>query len=443
MTGRPVPLTAATLFSILAVLLIAAVSISAEPLANIGVVRPTTRQKVIIAIPDFQPKPGSSLLPKNILIDVIYNDLELSGYFVKPGNQKFVEDNQRLDERKGSIDFAEWARLNASFLVKGTYTAQGNSLEAECMLYEVPSGKIIFGRKFTGYTAGEHRTLAHRIADEIVKYITGEAGIANTKIVFISTRTGSKEVFAMDSDGFNQHPLTLDRSLDCTPCWGANGTEIYYTTYKDFNPDLAGVSMSGGTPWWISRLPGFNLAPAWSEKAQRIALTLGKDGNSEIYTMDRTGKSLKRLTFNRAIDASPSWSPEGNQIVFTSDRDGSPQIYVMNSEGFGVKRLTFQGTYNDSAVWSPKGDKIAFVARLGGIFDIYLMNVDGTNWVQLTQNQDNNEDPSWAPDGQHLAFTSNRTGKPQVYVMCIDGTGQRQLTFEGTNTSPSWSPAMP
>jgi TolB protein len=438
-----VPLTVAQ-FLVLTICFLLLVSSSvAEQVANLGVVRPTARQKVIIAIPDFQAKPGSALLPKNLIIDVIYNDLELSGYFVKPSNQKFVEENDRLDQRKGSIDYAEWTRLGASFLLKGNYSAQGNNLEAECVFNEVPSGKLIFGRAFTGYTADENRLLAHRIADEIVKYVTGEAGIANTKIVFTSSRTGNKEVLSMDADGFNQRPLTHDRSLDCTPCWGAKGTEIYYTTYKDFNPDLAGVSINGGTPWWISRLPGLNISPCWSEKAQRNVLTLGKDGNSEIYTMDRGGKSLKRLTFDRAIDSSPSWSPEGNQIIFTSDRDGSPQIYVMNSEGLGLRRVTFQGTYNDSAVWSPRGDKIAFAARLYGTFNIYLMNTDGTNWIQLTENQGNNEDPSWAPDGQHLTFTSNRTGRHQVYVMSIDGTAQRQLTSEGTNNSPAWSPFMP
>jgi TolB protein len=438
------PLTAATLLVALMILAapVPAASAPDEPY-NIGIVRPTARQKVIIAIPKFQPKPGSSMLSENLLIDIIYNDLELSGYFVKPKNQDFVEQNHRQDEKTGKIDFVEWARLNAAFLLKGKYSAQGNNLEAECILYDVVSGKRIFGRAFTDYNMDEYRVLAHRISDEIVRYVTGERGIAATKISFISNRTGNKEVFIMDADGANQRQLTNDRSLGCTPCWGAKATELYYTSYKDFNPDLCGVNVNASSSWFISRLPGFNLSPCWSEKSQRLVLTLGKDGNSEIYTMTRNGNSLKRLTFNRAIDASPSWSPEGNQIIFTSDRDGSPQLYLMNSEGFGVKRVTFQGTYNDSAVWSPKGDRIAFVARLHGVFNIYVMNIDGTDWVQLTANQGNNEDPSWAPDGQHIVFTSNRTGRDQIYVMCIDGTAQQQLTFKGANHSSAWSPFLP
>jgi len=410
---------------------------------DIGVVRPIVRVREIIAIPNFNAKGASAFKDPALLTNIIYNDLELSGYFKRPEHLEFVDQNHRADKRTGKIEFGEWLRLPAAFLLKGIYTLSDDQLEVDCLLYDVASGKRIFGKTFSGYTLAEHRILAHRIADLIIKYITHEEGIANTKILFVSSRLGHKEIFIMDADGHNQHPLTAERSLTATPCWGANATEAYFTTYRDFNPDLCGVYSNGGKLWFISRRPGFNISPAWSEKAQRIALTFGKDGNSEIYTMDRNGQQPKRLTFNRAIDSSPSWSPQGNQIAFTSDRSGQPQLYIIDSEGYNARRLTFKGTYNDSAAWSPKGNKIAFTARHLGVFNIYLMDLETSDWIQLTHNQGNNEGPSWAPDGQHIVFTSDRTGTQQIYVMCIDGSGQTPLTSTGMNHSPAWSPAMP
>ncbi len=421
----------------------AAPPITPGEVIDIGVVRPIVRVREIIAIPNFDLKGASAFKDPALLTNIIYNDLELSGYFSHPEHPEFVEQNHRADKRTGKIEFGEWVRLPAAFLLKGTYNLSDDQLRVDCLLYDVASGKRIFGKTFSGYTLAEHRTLAHRIADLIIKYITHEEGIANTKILFVSSRLGHKEIFIMDADGYNQHPLTAERSLTATPCWGANVTEAYFTTYRDFNPDLCGVYSNGGKLWFISRRPGFNISPAWSEKAQRIALTLGKDGNSEIYTMDRNGQQLKRLTFNRAIDSSPSWSPQGNQIAFTSDRSGQPQLYIMDSEGFNARRLTFKGTYNDSAVWSPKGNKIAFTARYLGVFNIYLLDLETSDWIQLTHNQGNNEGPSWAPDGQHLVFASDRTGTQQIYVMCIDGSGQTPLTSAGMNHSPAWSPAIP
>ena len=53
------------------------------------------------------------------------------------------------------------------------------------------------------------RTVAHRFADEIIDRLGGGInGIAETKIYFVSSRSGSKEIWVMDYDGQNQHPVT-------------------------------------------------------------------------------------------------------------------------------------------------------------------------------------------------------------------------------------------
>ena len=396
-----------------------------------------------IAVPNFSRHSESLPLKPGALSKVIYRDLELSGFFRKPENQEFVNQTSRSDIRNEKIDFKEWRRLGSSFLVKGTYLLTPEELSAQCFLYDVKTNQRIFGKKFTGFKKKDYRRLAHQISDEIVKYIAHVSGIASTKIVFISDRgsdKNNKEVFIMDADGYNQRPLTGDGSLAATPCWGARGTEIYYTSYKEYNPDLWVIRLKDGKTGVVSSYPGFNLSPAWSPESKRIALTLSKDGNSEIYIMGPRGENLKRITFHKAIDSSPCWSPDGEQIVFTSDRTGMPQVYLTDSEGLDVKRLTFKGSYNDSPVWSPKGDKIAYVSRSSGYFHIFLMNEDGSNRIQLSSGRSNNEDPCWAPDGEHLAFTSDRTGKTQIYMMNIRTAEPVQLTFEGSNQSPAWSP---
>ena len=48
--------------------------------------------------------------------------------------------------------------------------------------------------------------MAHQFADEIISRLGGGInGIAETKIYFVSSRTGSKEIWVMDYDGQNQH----------------------------------------------------------------------------------------------------------------------------------------------------------------------------------------------------------------------------------------------
>ncbi|OQB22577.1 MAG: translocation protein TolB [candidate division BRC1 bacterium ADurb.Bin183] len=409
---------------------------------NVIHIRPSDKFVATIAIPDFKPVAGSEGVKSGLFQEIIYRDLEISGYFTRVKNEQFVAQTNAADEKSGSINFQEWNRLGANFLLKSTFNLSGNTLSSECFFYDVKTNQRVFGKNFDGYTREQYRRMAHRIADEIIRYVSQEQGIASTRIAYISQIGKAKEVYIMDADGFGFMPLTRDGNLAATPCWGLGAAEIYYTSYKEYNPDLWLVRLTDGKAGVVSSHPGFNLSPAWCEKAQKMALTLSKDGNSEIYTMDHRGGNLKRLTYNKAIDASPSWSPEGNRIAFTSDRTGRPQIFVMDSEGLNVKKLTNQGSYNESPAWSPKGDRIAFVSRIEGRFHIFLMDTDGSNWVRLTTGNSNNEDPCWAPDGRHIAFTSDRSGRMQIYVMNDDGSNIVQLTKEGTNQSPSWSPFM-
>jgi TolB protein len=407
---------------------------------------PTQAEQTRIAIPTFDVPQGQSggQTPPEFMRDIIYRDLEWFGQFERIPNQQFIDQTHRRDERDNKINVREWQMLGGrlDFVLKGRYWIEGNMYTADCFLYDMNYGTKTFGRR---YRNTDPRALAHQVSEDVIKFVFKDAvGITRTRILFVSQRGGlkNKEVFLMDADGQSQRQVTRDTRGASTPCWGKNGTEIYYTAYKDVNPDLLGFQLGTSQEWYISRRPGLNYSASWCPRSERIALTLGLNGNDEIYTMDRSGntQSLKRLTQSAGIDTSPCWSPDGNRIVFNSSRTGYPQIYVMNADGGGTTQLTRQGNYNTSPAWSPKGDRIAFVARSGGTMDIYTMNPDGSDWRRLTQNQGNNEDPSWAPDGQHLAFVSNRSGDSQIYIMRADGTNQHQLTFEGNNQSPAWEP---
>lgn len=409
-----------------------------SPAHDIGDIRLGHITAKSIAIPSFGA-PGAPTAGG--VSETIYRNLELSGHFKRPTNMAFVEQTHRNDLRTGKINFAEWSRLGAKFLAVGGVTLEGGKLKGEIRVYDANSGSWIFGMEYPEYPS--ERLLGQRMADDILYRITGEQGLSLTRIAFVAVHgAGVKELWTMDADGGGAAQMSKDKSLVLSPCWGMNGNEIYYTSYKDRNPDLCGTYIDGRQSWFISRYPTLNVSPDWSEAAQRIVLILSKDGNSEIYTMDRNGKGAKRLTYTRAIESSPSWSPNGKRIVFTSNRSsGRPRLYTMSAEGLSPTLLsTSVGTYNTSPAWSPEGDLIAFVGRRDGVLNIYTIAPDGTGLSRLTQAQGNNEDPAWSPDGTHLSFTSDRTGRSQVYVMNIDGSNQRRLTNGSGAHSPSWGP---
>lgn len=415
---------------------------------DIGQVNPGgNRSTIPIAVPPFQAIGGQALSAPTLLSDVIASDLKLSGFFSMPANEQFARETNQLDLQKGAINFAEWVRIGVSYLVKGTYKIQGSDLVTEVKTFDTVSQKYVFGKRYENYKISEARLLAHRISNDIIERLVQEKGIAGTQIVFVraNDRLGnSKQVYVMDADGQNVQALTEQGELVATPCWGARGTELYYTTYRDYNPDLRGVILRSHAKWWVSRRPSLNISPAWSEKQKLITLVLAKDGNSELYTINREGKELRRLTTNRSIDCSPAWSPDGTQIAFTSDRTGNQQIYIMDVRTLEVRRLTYQGSYNDGASWAPCGsNRIAYASRVDGIFQIMTIKPDGSDPQQITNGSSHSEDPSWAPNGWTMSFTSDRSGQKQIYSMFADGSNLQQLTHGGQSQSSNWSPEMP
>jgi TolB protein len=287
---------------------------------------------------------------------------------------------------------------------------------------------------------GEIRTTAHRIADDVIEILTGEKGIASTKIAFAYKKGVGKELALIDYDGFNLLPLTDNRNINIFPAWSPDGKKILFSNYSAdrLNLNILEIASRAITP--LSSFQGLNFAPYWSPDGAKICLSLTKDGNAEIYLLDLKTKNMNRLTNNRAIDTSPCFSPNSREIAFVSDRSGNPQIYVMDIYGGNVRRLTFHGDYNTSPAWSPRGDIIAYVSReKDNSQQIYVTDPYDFNPVRVTY-WGNNEEPSWSPDGLHMVFISDRSGQYELYTMNWDGSRQRKLTTDLAAYNPDWSP---
>src|SRR5207237_123729 len=97
---------------------------------------------------------------------VLENDLAMSGYFsiVPQGGATFIAGG-----------------TSSATSIAGTVTDRG--------------GKTALSKTFTGSARGK----VHQFADEIVETLTGNKGISHSKIAFVATRSGHKEIFTADA----------------------------------------------------------------------------------------------------------------------------------------------------------------------------------------------------------------------------------------------------
>jgi TolB protein len=394
---------------------------------------------ISLALPDFlarNPEAGAKEAAAE-LQQIVSGDLTYSRIFsLLP--KKYYDYIRPLDAN--NIFFKDWESIQANILFVGEVaSAGGEEFLFEGKLFDVKGARFISGKRYQ-VSRKLLRLAAHRMADEIVKILSGEKTIFTTKIVFVSSRDGNDELYMMDYDGQNQTRLTFNTVRDYMPAWSPDGKKIAYTSYKNLIAGLYMLDLEAGKVSPVSTR-GTNFSPSFSPDGKKLAFCSTMDGNTEIYVCGADGRNIKRLTFNDSIDSSPSWSPTSREITFISDRSGlgQPQVYIMDAEGSNVRRVSFGGTYHDAPAWSPTGDRIVYVSRVENIFDLYVLNLRNNQIVKLTESNARNESPSWSPDGRHIVFTSNLSGSVQLYAIDYDGANLRRLTSQGTNKLPDWS----
>src|ERR1700722_9469780 len=307
--------------------------------------------RIRIAAADFKPASGDPQTPllKNIFDATLYSDLGNAGIF------DLVSKSMAPTGTPGSpqeINLGQWAAApaNAAMVAFGSLQAANGKLSVQGWLFDArnTSSPQVLGKQYNeAATQDMARTIAHRFADEIILRLGGGInGIAETKIYYISTRSGSTEVWCMDYDGQNEHQVTHLGTITLSPRISPDNARLAFASLGNegwavrmYSLELNRVvAFPGGTAG------GSNQSPAWSADGARVAFSSSRTGVPEIWLADAGGGNLRRLTSFKGPDVSPTFNPRTNaQLAWVSGRTGLPQIYPMDVGGGNIQRLTDGG----------------------------------------------------------------------------------------------------
>ena len=213
-----------------------------------------------------------------------------------------------------------------------------------------------------------------------------------SQIAFASTRTGTPQIFIMNSDGSDLRQITEMVDGACQPDWSPNGLRIVFIS---------------PCPARQNNHPG----------AQLFVINVDGSGLVELPKMEGSGFD-------------PAWSPDGSRIAFASLKNANPQIYVMNLNDYSVTQLTsasgdvLMPDWSRQPAWSPDGKQIVYTGHslLTNALQIWVMSDVGQEQTFLIHRGATNWDflPSWSPDGNTIIF--NETSGPQElgWLMVFD-----------------------
>jgi len=364
-------------------------------------------------------------------------DLIIRDGLVFPGLFTILDSHVTVQDNSG-INFSTLGSINAEVFVRGAVTNNAGNVTLDMKVYSIGAAKLLFSKTYVGQEK-QLRPISHAFCADLVEHLTGRRSAFGSKIVFVSNKTGFKEIYQCDFDGQDIVQLTNARSISLTPALSPDGKYLAYTNYSTGRPALYIRNQLDGKSVVASK-SGISIDPAWRNNRE-VATTLSFEGDQEIYLLKSDGALYRRLTRSNGIDLSPTFSPDGNNMAYVSERNGQPQIFIQNLLSGEARRLTFNGDYNTQPSWSPAGDKIAYTTcENSGEFNIFTVGVDGSGLKQLTTHAGQNESPSWSPDGEMLVFTSNRDGRKRLYTMGATGKNQRTLLqMSGEQTQAFWS----
>ena len=175
-----------------------------------------------LAVPDFKaatadPQTGAL---NTVFNQTLGNDLDNAGIFDIVAKSFYP---LQTPGQPAEVQVATWGNPppNAGLLAFGNLGVNSGKVDVQGWLFDVKNAGAppILGKQYReDATPDSARLIAHRFADEIIGRIGGGIpGIAESKIFFISSRSGSKEVWSMDYDGASQHQLTHLGSIALSP----------------------------------------------------------------------------------------------------------------------------------------------------------------------------------------------------------------------------------
>jgi TolB protein len=243
-----------------------------------------------------------------------------------------------------------------------------------------------------------------------------------TRVVFQSNRTGTAQIYVMDSEGENLTQLTHESRGAETPKWSPDGRHILYATYVgEDNNDLFLMDADGSNPRQITFVPGYDGHPSWSTDGERIIFNSDRTTPDpsvpwsrrwhEIFSMNPDGSDLRQHTHQQTICTYPSFSPDQSRIAYRKVTDTPAMSWDLTL-----------GTRNS---------------------EVFVANADGSDELNITNSAAFDGWPAWSPDGSVIAFSSNRAGPAnvgQLFVVDPDGSNVRQITFGSWgHAQPAWS----
>jgi tricorn protease len=256
----------------------------------------------------------------------------------------------------------------------------------------------------------------------------------SSKIIFLSDRNGSEDVYLLEPDDPEHPQLAKARKFKVKQLTNTPEAEMGL----NFSPDGKRISFLRAGKLWTMRPDGSDAKPVvnqtmvidyeWSPDSKWLAYAR-LDGSfaSELYIVPADGPTAadpaRNVTHYATFNAGVTWSKQGNRLAFLSERRGDQGMYVLDLQkpaapdakpGPGIdwddihlRVYRVAPMPARSGAISPDGKRVAFRAAFRGGDDLWVASAEGKNLTRLTHGNLQPSQIQWSKGSGILWFKDN------------------------------------
>ncbi len=187
-------------------------------------------------------------------------------------------------------------------------------------------------------------------------YVSSPAFSPDGSRIAFSARARTRpdaDVYVATAEGTGLRNLTRHPAIDTSPAWSPTGGEIAFVSDRSGSPQIWVMESDGANVRRLVEEGGHCDSPDWSLDGRYVVYSwqAPQRWKHDVYIVEVATGAIRQLTSGSGSKENPHWSPDSRHIVFQSNRTGSKQIYIMNADGKNLRQITAYGI-NENPAWS-------------------------------------------------------------------------------------------
>lgn len=276
------------------------------------------------------------------------------------------------------------------------------------------------------------------------------------KILFVSGRSGSNEIYVADPDGKNVRQLTAGAQAISAPFVSPNGSRVVFVGRAGKSSEVYLVRGAGGEPERLTSATGPKAYPQYSPDGAKLAFlsggtvyvgdVSGEDPQPVLPTSEETHEAILRRDPMPGYSAF-AWTPDGKGMAgVVSDANLGDLIAYLPAIGGKVKRIAIPADSRvsiSSICWAAERKVLAVAAAFGGKSVAALLDLEANQAQGIGEFVDGQiTSIALSPDAGQVAVSfSSRKDASQSGIRTIDPvTGEAKTVAPGEYRNLSYSP---